>query len=172
MKPPSLDPVGKTGLYQSKLPTKQRHERFSLMTMEVSSKTDPNYLNSTICGFIQNVILTYSEMDKRGGPTMTESNGSAKKKSKTNHNNYVRTFRDGAVAANVFRRTAPGGFEYLDFSITRAWKVPSGKEGYSTNFFEKNREALHAVVDQACDFIATNTPAERIPDAQLTQKAA
>jgi hypothetical protein len=171
MKPPSLDPVGKTGLYQSKLPTKQRHERFSLMTMEVSSKTDPNYLNSTICGFIQNVILTYSEMDKRGGPTMTESNGSAKKKSKTN-NNYVRTFRDGAVAANVFRRTAPGGFEYLDFSITRAWKVPSGKEGYSTNFFEKNREALHTVVDQACEFIAENAVSEPSLVEDSVKKAA
>ena len=102
---------------------------------------------------------------------MTESNGSAKKKSKTN-NNYVRTFRHGAVAANVFKRTAPGGFEYLDFSISRAWKIPNGKEGYSTNFFEKNREALHAVVDQACDFIATNTPAERISEEQPTQKAA
>jgi hypothetical protein len=59
---------------------------------------------------------------------MTESNSSAKK-TKTN-NNYVRTFRDGAVAANIFRRPAPGGFEYLDFSISRAWKTANGKEGY------------------------------------------
>ena len=102
---------------------------------------------------------------------MTESNGSAKKKSKTN-NNYVRTFRHGAVASNVFKRTAPGGFEYLDFSISRAWKIPNGKEGYSMNFFEKNREALHAVVDQACDFIATNRADQLIDTYKKTQKAA
>ena len=27
------------------------------------------------------------------------------------------------------------------------------KEGYSQNFFSKNREALHDVIDEACDFI-------------------
>ena len=92
---------------------------------------------------------------------MTESNGSAKK-TKTN-NNYVRTFRDGAIAANIFRRTAPGGFEYLDFSISRAWKTTNGKEGYSANFFDNNRDAIHNVVDQACEFITATRPAEDIP---------
>jgi hypothetical protein len=90
---------------------------------------------------------------------MTESNGSAKKKAKTN-NNYVRTFREGAVAANVFQRTAPGGFEYLDFSISRAWKTQNGKEGYSANFFDNNRDAIHNVVNQACEFIVATRPAE------------
>ena len=84
---------------------------------------------------------------------MTKEKDPSKKPSKSN-TNYIRTFRDGAVAANVFQRVAPGGFEYLDFSISRAWKTPGGKEGYSLNFFSKNRDAIHKVVDQACDFIA------------------
>ena len=82
---------------------------------------------------------------------MKEEKTQTKKPSKTN--TYVRTFREGAVAANVFQRTAPGGFEYLDFSISRAWTTPGGKEGYSQNFFSRNREAIQAVVDQACEFI-------------------
>ena len=87
---------------------------------------------------------------------MPETNGSDKKKITERQQKYVRTFRDGAVAANVFERTAPGGFEYLDFSVSRAWKTAGGKEGYSSNFFEKNRSALHNVIDEACDFIAEN----------------
>ena len=82
---------------------------------------------------------------------MSDTNGTKKKTEKTNH--YVKTFRSGAVAANVFVRQAPGGFEYLDFSLSRAWKTASGKEGYSQNFFAKSREALCAVIDQACQFI-------------------
>ena len=84
---------------------------------------------------------------------MSESNGSEKKKKNNKTNNYVKTCRHGAVAANVFCRTAPGGFEYLDFSLSRAWKAPNGKEGYSQNFFSKNRESIHAAVDDACDYI-------------------
>jgi hypothetical protein len=74
-------------------------------------------------------------------------------KKKPDKNNYVRTFREGAVAASVFRRVAPGGFEYLDFNLSRAWKNGSSKEGYSQNFFPKNCEALHEVIDRACEFI-------------------
>jgi hypothetical protein len=99
-------------------------------------------------------------MDKRGGQTMTKEKTPTKNPSKTN--NYVRTFREGAVAANVFQRVAVGGFEYLDFSISRAWKTPGGKEGYSLNFFSKNRDAIHKVVDQACDFIADGEQARLI----------
>ena len=82
-------------------------------------------------------------------------NDNSTKKQKTEKTqNYVQTCRRGAVAPSVFRRTAPGGFEYLDFSLSRAWKTPNGKEGYSQNFFPKNREAIHTVVDQACELIA------------------
>ena len=83
---------------------------------------------------------------------MTKEKTPTKNPSKTS--NYVRTFREGAVAANVFQRVAVGGFEYLDFSISRAWKTPGGKEGYSQNFFSRNRDSIHKVVDEACDFIA------------------
>ena len=81
---------------------------------------------------------------------MSESNEN-KKNAKSS--NYVRTFRSGAVAANVFSRQAPGGFEYLVFSLSRSWKTSNSKEGYSQSFFANNDEALHAVIDQACDFI-------------------
>ena len=82
---------------------------------------------------------------------MSETNGTSKKAKAVNK--YVKTFRAGAVAANVFARQASGGFEYFDFSLSRAWKSASGKEGYSQGFFTANREALKEVVDQACDFI-------------------
>jgi hypothetical protein len=75
-----------------------------------------------------------------------------KKKTKKS-GGYVKTFRLGAVAANIFHRRAPGGFEYLDFGLSRAWKTSGGKEGYSQNFFSGNSDALHAVIDQACHFI-------------------
>jgi hypothetical protein len=82
---------------------------------------------------------------------MSDTNGTKKTTKKAS--NYVKTFRYGAVAANVFSRQAPGGFEYLDFSLSRAWKTSNDKEGYSQNFFAKNGEALHAVIDEACQFI-------------------
>jgi hypothetical protein len=82
---------------------------------------------------------------------MTENNGAKKKNEKPN--NYVKTFRRGSIAANVFLRTAPGGFEYLDFCLSRAWKSTAEKEGYSQNFFSRNQRALHDVIDQACEFI-------------------
>ena len=66
---------------------------------------------------------------------------------------YVKTFRHGAVAANVFKRTAAGGFDYLDFALSRAWKAEGGQEEYSQNFFVQNRDAIKTVVDQACDYI-------------------
>ena len=89
-------------------------------------------------------------------------------------NKYIKTFRAGAVAANVFARQAPGGFEYYDFNLSRAWKSANGKEGYSQGFFANNREAPKEVVDRACDFIdegssslrtGTNEPAEHTHDA-------
>jgi hypothetical protein len=82
---------------------------------------------------------------------MSETNGNKKNAKQTR--NYVKTFRDGAVAANVFARRAPGGFEYLDFSLSRAWKTSNDKEGYSQSFFANNCEALHVVIDQACEFV-------------------
>ena len=43
---------------------------------------------------------------------------------------------------------------YYDFTLSRSWKsLASGKEGYSSNFFDSNREELKAVVDDCCDYI-------------------
>ena len=66
----------------------------------------------------------------------------------------LKTFRVGAIAASVWQRQTPTGFEYLDFSLSRSWKLKSGqKEGYSTSFFENNADALLDVVEQASEFI-------------------
>ena len=93
------------------------------------------------------------------------------KKKRNRTNDYVKTFRCGAVAANIFRRQAPGGFEYLDFGLSRAWKSSNGKEGYSQNFFPGNCEPLHMVIDQACHYIGQQSgPADEIDETLLTQR--
>ena len=70
----------------------------------------------------------------------------------------LKTFRVGAIAANVWQRQTPTGFEYLDFSLSRSWKLKSGeKEGYSTSFFHNNKDALIEVVEQAAEFIVENS---------------
>ena len=76
----------------------------------------------------------------------------------------LKTFRVGAIAANVWQRQTPTGFEYLDFSLSRSWKLKSGeKEGYSTSFFHNNKEALIEVVEQATDFILRNS----VPESEI-----
>ena len=68
----------------------------------------------------------------------------------------VKTVRQGAIAANIWKRQAPSGFEYYDFSLSRSWKAKSsGKEGYSPNFFVENEEAISAVVRDAASWIAS-----------------
>jgi hypothetical protein len=64
-------------------------------------------------------------------------------------------FRNGAIAASVWARQTATGFAYFDFSLSRSWKSgTSGKEGYSTNFFPQNSEALVEVIQQACQWIS------------------
>ena len=76
-------------------------------------------------------------------------NGKAKSNESRNRQ-PLRVIRVGAIAASVWRRQTPTGFEYLDFSLSRSWKLKSGeKEGYSQNFFENNEEALFEVIKQA-----------------------
>ena len=65
----------------------------------------------------------------------------------------VNTFRDGAAGASVWLKQSSQGFYYYDMSLSRSWKNVNGKAGYSQNFFSGNRDQLHNVVDQACDFI-------------------
>ena len=70
----------------------------------------------------------------------------------------VKMFRVGAIAASVWKRQTSTGFEYLDFSLSRSWKLKSGeKEGYSTSFFHNNENALLDVVEQASEFIRENS---------------
>jgi hypothetical protein len=85
------------------------------------------------------------------------NNNSAKTKEPTDVKQQpVKTIRRGAVAASIWKRQTATGFEYLDFSLSRSWKLKSGeKEGYSQNFFVANEEALSEVVSEACRFIRT-----------------
>lgn len=89
---------------------------------------------------------------------MSETNTVKKLKPTNNSSNtYVRTFRHGAIAANVFCRTAPGGLEYLDFNLSRSWKTNNDKDGYSQRFFAKNRDAMKLAIDDACEFIGESS---------------
>ena len=66
----------------------------------------------------------------------------------------VKTFRSGAVGASVWLKQSNTGLIYYDFSLSRSWKsMASGKEGYSSSYFEANRDELKRVVDQCCDYI-------------------
>ncbi len=66
----------------------------------------------------------------------------------------AKTVREGAIAANIWKRQAPSGFEYYDFSLSRSWKAKSsGREGYSPNFFIENEEAISVVVRGAVQWI-------------------
>jgi hypothetical protein len=83
--------------------------------------------------------------------------------------NYVKTIRDGAVAANVFRGTTPDGHCYLYFELSRSWKSQStNREGYSKKFYERNREALVNVVNQVSEWIESNPLAADGPVAEGT----
>jgi len=66
----------------------------------------------------------------------------------------VKTCRQGAIAASIWKRQATSGFEYFDFTISRSWKTSTtGKEGYSSSFFVRNAEELYAVIQEAADWI-------------------
>ena len=77
-----------------------------------------------------------------------------KKETTTTKHKPMKVIRQGAIAASIWRRQTSTGFEYLDFSLSRSWKLKSGeKEGYSQSFFEGNEEAIVEVVAEACAFI-------------------
>ena len=66
----------------------------------------------------------------------------------------IRTFRRGAIAANVWKRQTATGFEYLEYSLSRSWKTKDGKkEGYSSNFHDRNVDQLIEVIHEATAFI-------------------
>lgn len=67
----------------------------------------------------------------------------------------VKTIRQGAIAASIWRRQSPSGFEYFDFSLSRSWITKNrAKEGYSPNFFCENLESLVSVIQEAAIWIA------------------
>ena len=90
---------------------------------------------------------------------------------------YVKTFRHGAIAANVFRHESLSGFEYLDFSLSRSWKNnESNREGYSSSFFERNADDLHAAIRDAVAFIRAQMDESGQPESagdstQLAEEA-
>lgn len=64
------------------------------------------------------------------------------------------TIREGAIAASIWRRQAPSGSAYYEFSLSRAWKsATTGKSGYSRNFLARNRDELARVIDLAVAWI-------------------
>jgi len=66
----------------------------------------------------------------------------------------VKVFRQGAIAASIWKLKATSGFEYFDFTVRRSWKTSAtGKEGYSSNFFERNVDELHTVIHEAANWI-------------------
>jgi hypothetical protein len=94
------------------------------------------------------------------------SNTKSKEKEENGKQDPVKTIRNGAIAASIWKRQTPTGFEYLDFSLSRSWKMKSGeKQGYSQSFFEKNEEALVDVISQVCDYIRLHQSG--VPSAEI-----
>ena len=104
---------------------------------------------------------------------MNDSNSKAKKSTAA----PIKTIRHGAIAASIWKRQATSGFEYYDFTISRSWKTSAtGKEGYSTSFFARNAEDLHAAIQEASDWIETQQPelqqSNDFKNQMILQKAA
>lgn len=84
-----------------------------------------------------------------------------KKKSESSGQKPVKTIRRGAIAAHIWQRQTQTGFTYYDFSLSRSWKSSAaGREGYSSNFFAENEEALTAVLRETCEEIRVLSPKE------------
>ena len=68
----------------------------------------------------------------------------------------VKSFREGGIAAMIWKRESSTGFPYYEFSLSRSWKSSTGKTGYSSNYFSKNQGQLLNVIEQASAWIAEN----------------
>jgi hypothetical protein len=85
---------------------------------------------------------------------MEEHMTDKKQKGDADSRKPIKTFRNGAVGGSVWLKQSNTGYWYYDLSLSRSWKsMTSGKEGYSSNFFERNRADLHATIDDCCDYI-------------------
>ena len=89
---------------------------------------------------------------------MTNEQKTEPKKAKNQSNEaseLAHTVRDGAIAANIWKRQSQTGFPYFEFSLSRSYKsVSSGKAGYRSNFFSRNEAQLLKVVAEACRWIS------------------
>jgi len=66
----------------------------------------------------------------------------------------VKVVRRGAVAASVWKRQAPSGYPYYDFSLSRSWKsLSTDKMGYSKNFFANHAKQLAEVIEETAAWI-------------------
>lgn len=83
---------------------------------------------------------------------------SKKKKSDVREVKPSHTIRDGGICAKIWARQSATGFPYYEYSISRSWKLHSGRSGYSQNFFAKNQEQLVKVITEASLWIAENEP--------------
>jgi hypothetical protein len=78
----------------------------------------------------------------------------------------VHVIRQGGVAASIWQRCSPAGFEYFDYSLTRSWKSKSsGSIGYSKNFFVRNQQELISVIQQASQWIMDHETKGLTPEA-------
>ena len=76
----------------------------------------------------------------------------------------VQVVRKGAIAASIWRRQAPSGFAYYDFTLSRSWKsMSTEKTGYSKSFFDKNSADLIEVITRASEWIAANQESQPQP---------
>lgn len=83
----------------------------------------------------------------------------------------IKTIRQGAIAANIWERQTPTGYGYLDFSISRSWKLKDGqREGYSSSFFETNEAALLEVIAKAAEFIRAHNAASGVENDERRPK--
>ena len=97
--------------------------------------------------------------------TVSSNNSETKTRKSESKQDRIKTIRRGAIAATVWRRQTPTGFEYLDFSLSRSWKLKNGeREGYSQNFFETNQDGLFDVIEEACEFIRQHDSGEMKSD--------
>ena len=77
----------------------------------------------------------------------------------------VKTVRSGAIGASIWLETGAEGVQYHTLTLSRSWRSKNtGKDGYSTKYFARNRADLHAAIDLACDAVEELERGEDICD--------
>ncbi|TWU49437.1 hypothetical protein [Rubripirellula reticaptiva] len=91
-----------------------------------------------------------------------------KKKESKKTQKPVHTVRRGAIAASIWKRQSMNGYCYFEYSLSRSYKSQSsGKEGYSSNFFDRNAAQVIEVIKEASAWIE-----EQSSPADETEKEA